>query len=432
MGCWAESKLKEEEHETMNVRSPLLAIAVLTPLTILAAPKDEWRGWRGPTSNGVAADGQEPVTSWSDSESVLWKANVPGRGHSSPIVVSDLVVLTTADEASAEQSVVAYDRKTGQRKWKTSVHRGGLAKKIHKKNTHASPTIASDGKMIYASFCNSDAVQISAITLKGKKRWTKNTGPFIPKLYQFGYAPSPILYGKALIVSSDFEDGFLAAFATSNGREIWRTPRRSNHVSYSSPIVGKVAGRDQLFISGRETVSSYNPKNGKLLWSVPATTKATCGTIVWEKDVVFASGGYPKAGTFAIKADGSKKILWNNTQKCYEQSMLVHDGHVYAFNDNGIAICWRASDGEEMWKQRLRGPVSASPTLANGNIYATNERGTTFVFKAVPTGYEEVARNQLGDSSFASPTICGGRIYLRHASGHGKDREETLYCLGKK
>ena len=135
---------------------------------------------------------------------------------------------------------------------------------------------------------------------------------------------------------------------------------------------------------------------------------ATSGTMVWHNDLVFASGGFPKAETVCIRADGSGKIVWKNQQKCYEQSMIVHAGHVYAMNDGGIVFCWRATDGQEMWKHRLRGPVSASPILAAGNIYISNERGMTYVFKASPSKYTEVSGNQLGDSVFASPSICTG------------------------
>ena len=412
-------------------------LSTLALVSLLANPqldhadaKSEWRVWRGPNSNGVAASGQKPVIEWSPTKNVLWKVDVPGRGHSSPIVVGDLVVLTTADESAKTQSVIAYVRKTGKPAWSPEIPAGGVAEEIHKKNTHASPTAASDGKQIYATFCNGGAIHLVALGLDGKIRWKRNTGPFTPDLYKFGYAPSPLLYKNTIIVLSDFETGYLAAFATKNGKEVWRTPRRSKHVSYSSPIVGRVAGRDQLLLSGRDIIASYNPKNGKLLWSTPGTTNATCGTMIWSGNLVFASGGYPKRETIAIRADGSKKVVWKNTQKSYEQSMLVHDGYVYAFNDNGIALCWRAKDGKEMWKERLGGPVSASPILANGNIYATNEKGTTWVYKATPKGYEPVAQNHLGNSSFATMAIADGRIFLRHAFREGGKRQEVLYCMG--
>ena len=112
--------------------------------------------------------------------------------------------------------------------------------------------------------------------------------------------------------------------------------------------------------------------------------------------------------------------------------MLAHAGHVYALNDNGVLFCWRGEDGQEMWKQRLEGPVSASPVLADGNIYWANEMGTLYVFKATPEKFESVAENKIGDDSFPSPAICGGQIFLRAGSGQGSSRQESLYCFGKK
>ena len=104
-----------------------------------------------------------------------------------------------------------------------------------------------------------------------------------------------------------------------------------------------------------------------------------CGTMVWDGDIVIASGGFPDKETIAVKADGSGKVLWKNQQKCYEQSMLTHAGYVYALDDNGIMFCWRASDGQVMWSQRLQGPVSSSPVLAGGNIEAKAAVETSFI-----------------------------------------------------
>lgn len=133
-----------------------------------------------------------------------------------------------------------------------------------------------------------------------------------------------------------------------------------------------------------------------------------------------------------MKADGSGKVLWTNRVKCYEQSMIVHDGYLYAFSDDGIAYCWDARTGDEQWKHRLQGPESASPLLVGDIIFATNELGTTWVFKASPEKFEQIAQNQLGDSSFASAVAVDGQLFMRAAKGEGAGRKETLYCIGMK
>ena len=391
----------------------------------------DWPWWRGPNSNGVAAAGQTPPVEFGETKNVVWKVDVPGRGHSSPIVVGQRVLLTTADEDRQVQSVLCFDRKTGRQEWKTDVNEGGFADKIHNKNTHASPSLACDGERLFAVFSNNDSAQLVVLDLDGKQLWTKKAATFSPGRYEYGYAPSPLLYKQLVIVASEYdgEGSTLAAFERQTGREVWRTPRPSM-TSYSSPIIAHVADRDQLLISGCGRTTSYDPATGKQLWQCEGPAKATCGTMVWDGDLVFASGGYPEKETMAIRADGSAEVVWRSAEKCYEQSMVAHDDTLYAVNDTGIALCWDAQTGKPHWKVRLSGPVSASPTLAGGNIYAADEKGNFYVFRADPAKFTLLAKNQLGDESFASPTIAGNQIFLRVANGSGSKRQETLYCFG--
>ncbi len=401
-------------------------------VSITKAASGDWPWWRGPNRNGTAEEGQQVPVRWNASTNIVWRTPVPGRGHSSPTVVGNRVYLTSAAEQQQIQAVVAFDRNSGKQLWLTHVSKGGFAESIHRKNTYATGTVASNGERIFVAFCNRETIQVTALTLDGKQIWQKRVGRFNPQQYKYGYAPSPLIYGSSVIVAADYEaeqGGFIVAIDQETGDEIWRH-KRPTKLSFSSPMVGHVAGRDQLFISGCDLVASFDPESGEPLWSVPATTMATAGTMVWEGDLVFASGGYPTAGTFAIRADGSREIVWQNNQKCYEQSLLVSKGYVYAVTDQGVAYCWRAADGTEMWRTRLRGLFSVSPTLANGNIYVSNETGTMYVFKENPEKFELVAQNQLGDESFASPSICGDRIYLRVADSRSGQRQESLYCIG--
>ena len=144
---------------------------------------------------------------------------------------------------------------------------------------------------------------------------------------------------------------------------------------------------------------------------------------------VFASGGYPRNHTVSIVADGSGRIAWQNNARLYVPSPIVKDGHVFGVLDAGMAVCWKADTGEELWKERLGGDFFASPVMVGDRIYATNVRGKTFVFEASPRKFRILAQNQLGDEAYATPAICGGRIYLRVAK-RGEKREEFLYCIG--
>lgn len=389
----------------------------------------DWPWWRGPTRNGFAD--QTPVpTKLSDTENVVWKVPVPGRGHSSPTVVGTKVFLTTADNAKQIHSVLAFDRASGKSLWQVEVNQGAFPEHNHAKNTETTPTLASDGERLFATFYHHDKVEAIALDFEGNIEWKQDVGAFRPRQYEYGYAPSPLIYRNSVIIAAEYDgDSFIAALDRQTGRQIWKTPRQKN-ITFSSPVVTHVAGKDQLLISGGEKVAAYDPSNGKLLWSVPGTTFATCGTMVWDGDIVFASGGYPKAETLAVKASGKHEVLWRNTQKCYEQSMLAVDGYLYALNDNGIMFCTRGKDGKEMWRMRLKGPVSASPVLANGHIYWANELGTLYVMRPNPEKFELIAENTIGTDSFPSPAICGGQIFLRVGQKQDGNRQEWLYCFG--
>lgn len=412
-------------------RSVVLAAGLALSCLVLTAQAGDWPWWRGPNFNGIAEDGQTPPTEWSGTKNVIWKTKIPGRGHSSPTVVGDKVFLASADERQQKQAVLAFDRATGKQLWLTEISQGGFPK-THEKNTHATSTVACDGEKLFINFHHNDLITLAALDLDGNKLWSKDIGTYAPRLYEYGYAPSPLIYKDTVIISAEYEKGgFIKAFDRSSGNELWKLTRPLT-LSFSSPVIANVAGRDQLFISGGNLVSSYDPSNGQQIWSVQGTTMATCGTMVWDGDSVFASGGYPDPQTIAVKADGSRQVLWTNNTKCYEQSMLAKDGYVYAVSDQGIAFCWRGTDGKEMWKSRLQGPVSSSPILVGDTIYSTVENGTTFVFKANPEKFEAIARNKLGDEGFATMAVCDGQIFLRTATGSGPQRTETLYCIGNK
>ncbi len=406
-------------------------VSLLICFVISASASADWQRWRGPTANGVAAPNQKPPTSWSATKNIIWKTILPGRGNSSPTIVGRRIFLTTSDTNTQTQSVLCYDTKDGKMQWKMLLNKGGLAKKIHPKNTHATPTIAYDNNTIFVVFINTTKVQVSAMSLDGKLKWKANAGTFAPKRYQFGYAPSPHVHNGLVIIASEVEnESFLAAFHTATGSMVWRT-KRPLATSYSSPIVAHIAGKDQLLISGNKAITSYNPTNGKMLWSVPGIWNVTCGTVVWDKDVVFASGGYPQRGTMAVRADGSKKVLWQNRVNSYEQSMITHNGYLYTVSDSGVAFCWNAKTGVEMWKHRLGGKVSASLSLVNGNIHISNERGKTFIYKASPKQFTLVAQNQIGTGAFATPAYTNNRIYKRLTIDTPKGPRQALFCIGK-
>lgn len=390
-------------------------------------PMTDWPCWRGPNRNGVAADQRIP-TEWSETKNVLWKAPLPGRGHGSPIVVGARVFLETADEEGKTQSVICYERTSGKELWRQELHKGGFDGRWHGKNTRASSTLASDGEQVFAVFYNQGAIWTTALDLDGKKRWQVKVGDFVS---HWGFSASPTIYKSLLIVAADHKGtGYLAALDRKTGEERWRAARPAEP-TYASPVVMKIGGKDQLLIAGANLISSYDPETGKPAWSCKGTSTEVVSSIVTEGDLLFATGGYPNKETVCVQGDGSGKVLWRVNQGAFVPSMLVHGGHLYGVLDDGIAICWKADSGKEAWKERLAGKFSASPVLVGDNIFMPSESGKTFVFKASPDKLQLVAQNQLGSGIFASPVICGGRIYLRVAQQTAPKWQEWLYCIGE-
>lgn len=399
--------------------------APLEELPAAAFTAADWPWWRGPTRNGIAADQSAPVR-WSAGENVVWKTPLPGRGHSSPTVMGERIYLATADDSAQTQSVVALDRGSGAIVWEQVLNRGGFPRAMHSNSTHANGTIACDGERLFIAFLHHDAVWAYALDPDGALLWEQKLGAFAS---EFGYAPSPVVYKSLLIVAADNKGGgYLAAVHRRTGKLVWRKARPATS-SYSSPVVAEIGGRPQLLISGCGMTAAYNPDTGAELWTCTGPTEATCGTMVWDGELVFASGGFPGSQTMGVDAASGAQV-WSNSAKCYEQSLLAHDGSVYAVTNSG-AFCWNAADGSERWRGRLNGKFSASPVLAAGHIYVSNEAGTTYVLTADPARFEVVAENQLGDEAFATPTICGGRIYLRVAERSGGVRQEWLYCIAE-
>jgi outer membrane protein assembly factor BamB len=394
-----------------------------------AGVSHDWPLWRGPSQNGLTAPGQDLPLDWSESKNVIWKAEIPGRGHGSPIVIGNQVILPTSDEKKKTQSVLCLDRKTGKLLWTTQVHEGGFMK-LNKKGTHASGSLACDGKRLYVNFLNAGAAHTTALSMDGKILWQTKITDYV--VHQ-AYASSPALHGdNLLIVAADNKkSGAIACLNRTDGKIIWKIgrPKKPN---YASPVIYELDGRKQLIMTGCDLVSSYNPVTGEKLWEIKGATTECVTTTVTDGIHVYSSGGYPKNHITAIRADGSGKIAWSNNIRVYVPSMIVNKGYLYAIADAGVLYCWKSDTGEEMWKGRLGGTFSASLTLADGKFYAANEAGDFFVAEASPKQFKILSKNKLGDEIFASPVICGKRLFQRTAHRSGSERQEFLYCIGKK
>lgn len=407
---------------------PILFAAVLPialPVTAALAPTD-WPAWRGPTRDGLAAPGQSPLIQWSETENVLWKAPLPGRGHSSPTVVGERIYLATADPVTKSQSVLCLDRKSGRLLWQSEVHAANAESGKHGNSSAASSTVACDGERLFINFLNAGAVHTSALDLTGKVLWQRKVCDFVAHQ---GFASSPVLHAALVLVAADHRGGgVVAALDQKTGAPVW-SESRPKLPNYTTPAIVQAGGRTQMVLAGCNLLTSLDPLTGKKLWEVAGSTEECVVTMVTDGVRVFAGGGYPKNHTVAVLADGSGTVAWQNTARVYVPSMIVQAGHLYAVMDAGVAACWKSDTGEELWKERLGGDFFASPVRVGDRIYASNLSGKTFVFTATPKSFQLLGQNQLGEEAYASPVICDSRIYLRVAT-KGAARQEFLYCIG--
>lgn len=396
----------------------------------LSLTSADWPWWRGPQRNGLAHSDQSPPLRWSETDNVLWRTQLPGRGHGSPTVVGDHVYLATADHTRELQLVICFDRRDGSVVWETVVHRGGLdVPRLNQKASQASSTVACDGERVFINFFNDGAVWTTALTRGGERLWQRRVSSYV--IHQ-GYASSPAIYGSMVIVSADNKSGgAIVAFERSTGKEIWRR-ERPKLPNYASPIVLEAAGKEQLVFIGCDLVTSFNPETGTTNWEIAGATTECVTSTVTDGELVITSGGYPKNHVAAVRADGSGEIVWEKDARVYVPSMLIRDGYLYGVRDNGIAFCWKCSSGDEVWRGRLRGTFSASPVIVGEYLLATNESGRTFVCRADPAAFELIAENDLGDHAMATPTVCDSRIYMRVAKQIDGERQEVLFCLGSK
>lgn len=408
----------------INLLPAVLCFAALITTPLLAA---DWPAWRGPTGDGHAAAGQKLPVKWSESETLVWKAAVRGRGHGSPIVVSDQVLLATADVETDEQLVLSFDRATGKSRWEAVVHRGNLNTKGHKISSQASSDVVSDGERLFVNFLNNGAIFTTALDLNGKQLWQRRVCDF--QVHQ-GFGSSPVVYQNIVLVSADHRGGGkMTGLDKLTGEIVWQQDRPPV-ANYASPGIVQAAGKVQAVLAGCNKVESFDPLSGKKLWSIDGSTEETVVTAVSDGSRVFLGGGYPKNHTMALEADGSGKIAWENVTKTYVPSMIVKNGHVFAVGDAGRAVCWNSATGEELWNEKVDREFYGSPVMADSRIYVTSKSGVTSVFEATPEKFTLLGQNQLGDECFSTPAICDNRLYLRSAKTN-PSRQEYLWCVGE-
>lgn len=402
----------------------VLAIAVLG-FAVTSASAGDWAEFRGPTGQGHA-DGSKLPTEWSSTKNVAWKQEIPGLGWSSPIVVGDRIFLTTAvptgDGDKKDQSLRAMSLSvaTGKPIWDTEVFLidAQTIGRIHGKNSHASPTPVSDGKHLFVHFGTHGT---ACLTLDGKIVWQNRELKYVP---QHGSGGSPILVDDMLVVSCDGANTmFVVALDKATGQIRWRTTREHKNgtkFSFGTPLLIEVNGEKQIVSPGTFHVASYRPKDGQEIWRVDyGQGYSVIPRPVFGHGLVFVSSSYDTPTLLAIKPDGKGNVTethvaWKVTGKTmpHTPSPLLVGEDLYVVGDGGVATCFKATTGEQVWQDRVGGNYSASPLFADGKIYLQSEQGDGIVLQP-GSKYEVLATNPLEPRTFASYAVADGALFIR-------------------
>ena len=439
------------------------SIFVLGTVVVGAGEASEnWPQWRGPNLNGAASSSGSLPVRWSETENVVWRAELPSWSAATPIIWGNTVFVTSAQEgftdpkgrgflgaalnriASAmnfedELLLVALNRKDGSIRWKRVT---GAGNKILFKQNMASPSPVTDGKHVWIM---TGVGVLTCFDFSGKQIWQR----YIQKDYgefglNWGYASSPLLHQGRLHIQvlhgmQTDEPSYVFAVDGSTGKTIWKVDRptdarRESPDAYSTPMLAAVDDKWQLIITGGDYLTGHDLQTGRELWRGGGLNPAKAGnyrtiaSALVVGDIVFAPGR--RKPLIAFRAGGSGDVtlshrLWS-TDYGPDVPTPTSDGErVYIVDDKGIALCLRVRDGKTVWdRSRLEpGTYSASPVLADGKVYATSEDGATTVF-AAGDEFKILSVNKLDQYTLSSPAVAGNQIFIR--AGH------YLYCLAKK
>lgn len=445
------------------------AFLLLPCIALLAAPLfaqqletekyQYWHQWRGPDANGVATQGNPPI-SWSDQTNIRWKFPIVGEGSSTPIIWGNKVFILSAIETNRVPArridpdpeaktqipghifqfvVWCLDRNTGDVLWKKVVLEAAPHEGRHPTSTYAAASPMTDGKHLYVSF---GSYGIYCMTFKGDVVWKKDLGDMRTRL-GWGEAVSPVVHNGKLVVNWDQEDqSEIFVLNAKNGDLIWKK-NRNEPTTWATPLITKVDDTVQLITNGTNSVRSYDLETGQTIWESPGTTLNAIPCPIRSGDQVICMGGFRGNAAFAIDlrskgvvGDGEtgqdQPIKWRVDQHTpYVPSPLLIDGRLYFTKSlSAILNCLDVQTGEMIFKNAQGNPdpvrlpdlkrMYASPVAVQDRIYLTSREGVTLVIRN-STAFEVISTNRLTEEIDASPAIAGDQIFLR-----GK---KHLYCI---
>lgn len=439
----------------MGKRSILVGVLLVLPVVANAGDEldslEQWAQWRGPLGNGVAPRGDPPVV-WNEKKNVRWKTEIPGRGHSTPIVWGDRIFLTTAiahgealpppkhEAPGAHHNVpplrlhrfivLAVDRGDGTILWKRTVREARPHGSTHQTASWASPSAVTDGKYVIASF---GSAGLYGLDVGGELLWQTDPGDMRTK-HGHGEGSSPALYGDTVFVNWDHEgESFLIALDKRTGEHRWKVTRNEG-TSWSTPLVVRHGDGAQVIVAATHRVRAYDPADGSVIWECGGLSGNVVASPVAADGMVYVANSYDRRAILAIRLEGAEgdisgtdAVVWSRDRDTpYVPSPVLYDDTLcYLKHYQGLLTCVRAKTGKTLFGPRRLPDVSnvyASPVGAAERLYVVGLGGTTVVLERGPE-LQVLARNSLDDSFSASSALAGDEIYLRG--------ERHLYCIAE-
>ncbi len=442
------------------MKKPILQLVLfsfsffLLSITVLAQAKvsdfiTNWPEWRGLYNSGATKG--NPPTEFSETNNVKWKIEIPGKGHATPIiwgnqiivqtaVPTDIAVMKSNDSPSPmapnqtdlvhQFTVISIDKSSGKINWKTVVDEEMPAERTHELGSWASNSPVTDGENIYAFFGSRG---LYCLDFSGKIKWSRKFGQ-MDIVASFGEGSSPAIYKDKIFIQWDHQGkSFMFALNKKDGTDAWKA-ERDEITSWATPLVVEVNGKAQVITAATRKVRSYDAETGAVVWEFSGLTKNCIPCPTYADGILYLMSGYQGNSLKAIdlaqaKGDisGTSAILWEyNHDTPYTPSPILMDGKLYFLKgNNGIMTCLDAKSGKALYSnQKVDGltNIFSSPTGCGDKIYLA----ATNVVDVVKAGgeFSLLAKNTLDDTFEASPVIVGNDLFLR---GY-----KYLYCIAKK
>jgi outer membrane protein assembly factor BamB len=413
------------------IRSPILVVFLVSVACCAVTSRaQEWTRFRGPNGSGQIEATSIPVT-WTEKD-YLWKTDLPGIGHSSPVLLGQKIFLTSADPANGTRYVLCVLAVDGKLLWTRPYPAAASA--IHTQNSLASSTPTVDGDHVYCAWATPEEFTLLALDHAGVESWRVNLGPFISK---HGFGTSPILFDDLLIVTNDQDaDSFLIAVDRMTGLTRWKVPRKvhpEQSASYAAPCIYKPKnGPAELIVdSWAHGMTSVDPLSGKTNWEAEVLERRPVGSPIVVEGLILGNCGEGSGNNNVVavrpgSASGRKAELvykLDKTSAPYVPSLVAKGRLVFLWGDRGIVACIDGGTGQILWRERVGGNYSSSPVVVADRVYCVSSEGEV-VAVAAADQYKLLGRSSLGEASRATPAIAGGRMILR--------TESHLFAVGRK